>query len=99
MFEIIQIGWGVIIPIILVLVILLIVIIWKGIAGHKVKVTTGEEGIVGEIGKVSEKIDPQGKIIVHGEIWRAKSTQVIEKGEEAKVVAVDRNLVVEVEKV
>ncbi|MBN1153897.1 nodulation protein NfeD [candidate division KSB1 bacterium] len=56
------------------------------------KVTTGKEGIVGEIGIASTKINPNGKVKVHGEYWNAHSDEVIKKGEHVVVEKIDRLL-------
>jgi len=48
----------------------------------------GMEGIVGETGRVRKAIDPEGLVFVHGEYWRAVSTEKIEEGEEVEVESV-----------
>jgi len=52
---------------------------------------TGKEGLVGEIGRISEPVAPgrPGWIFIHGEMWRAASEQALERGAAAQVVAVD----------
>ncbi|RMD95187.1 MAG: nodulation protein NfeD [Calditrichaeota bacterium] len=64
---------------------------------HQKKVTTGKEGLIGEIGRARTKINPEGSVNVHGEIWSAISDQPIEKGERVRIVEVD-GLQVRVEK-
>ncbi|RIK66048.1 serine protease [candidate division KSB1 bacterium] len=59
---------------------------------------TGAEGMIGEIGEALTAIAPTGKVRVHGEIWRAKSTVPVETGEKVKVVLVE-GLQLTVEKV
>lgn len=56
---------------------------------HRQKVTTGIEGMIGEIGYAQTNINPDGKVVVHGEIWRASSNQLIKKGQKIRVVAVE----------
>ena len=56
---------------------------------HKKKVTTGSEGLVGEIGEARSDIAPKGRVMVHGEIWKAYSDNEIKKGEEIRVVSVE----------
>ncbi|RMD92456.1 MAG: nodulation protein NfeD [Calditrichaeota bacterium] len=56
---------------------------------HRKKVTTGPEGIIGEIGVAQTKIAPEGKVNVHGEIWGAFSENSIKKGEKVRVVNVE----------
>jgi membrane-bound serine protease (ClpP class) len=62
--------------------------------------TTGQEGLIGEIGVVQTAIMPgvAGCIFVHGESWRARSEVPITIGTRARVMAV-RGLEVEVESV
>jgi membrane-bound serine protease (ClpP class) len=61
---------------------------------------TGAEGLVGEVGEVREPIAPgaPGKLFVHGEIWRAVSSEALRAGVRAKVTAI-RGLEVEVREV
>jgi membrane-bound serine protease (ClpP class) len=43
------------------------------VRAQKAPVTTGPEGLLGEVGTVTEPLEPAGKIFVHGEIWDAVS--------------------------
>jgi membrane-bound serine protease (ClpP class) len=45
----------------------------------------GMEGLMGEVGLVREPIDPEGLILVHGELWRAASKERIGAGERVEV--------------
>jgi membrane-bound serine protease (ClpP class) len=56
---------------------------------HRKKVTTGVEGMIGEIGLAQTAINPSGTVKVHGEIWKASSSQPIKKGERIRVASVD----------
>ncbi len=55
------------------------------------RATTGAEGIVGEVGEVREAIAPgaPGKVFVHGEIWRAASTDALSPGVRARVKSIN----------
>ena len=57
----------------------------------------GADGLPGEIGVVTETVDPEGLLFVHGETWRAFSKEKLEKGEKAEVVAIN-GLLLEVKK-
>ncbi|MEA3232909.1 MAG: NfeD family protein, partial [Thermodesulfobacteriota bacterium] len=57
---------------------------------------TGSDGLIGEIGVVSQKIDPEGKVFVHGELWQASAKESLNEGEKVRIVGV-KDLVVEVE--
>ncbi len=52
------------------------------------KPTTGGKGIIGQLGKVTKKIEKEGVISVSGELWNAESDEVIEKGERVEVVGI-----------
>jgi membrane-bound serine protease (ClpP class) len=58
---------------------------------HRSQVTTGREGIIGEVGLAMEIFDGQGRgtIRVHGEIWKAQSGEDIRTGEEVVVEKVE----------
>jgi membrane-bound serine protease (ClpP class) len=64
---------------------------------HRHRVRTGVEGLAGEIGTVTEELDPEGKVFVHGEIWNATSAGgSIPQGGRVRVVQVeDMQLTVE----
>ena len=53
------------------------------------KITTGEQGLVGEIGITETALSPSGKIFVHGELWDAVSAVPIGAGERVVVKQVD----------
>ena len=50
---------------------------------------TGLSGMIGEIGIVKQAIDPEGKVAVHGELWKARADGALAAGQTVRVVAVD----------
>jgi len=62
------------------------------------KVTTGEQGLVGEVGIAKTALAPGGKVFVHGELWDAVSPIAVPAGERVVVHEVD-GLVLRVEPV
>ncbi len=52
---------------------------------YRTKPRGGMDGLVGEVGLVRERIDPEGLIFIHGEYWHATSGDVIEPGERVEV--------------
>lgn len=65
-------------------------IVTKGISTFRMKPKTGKEGLVGERGVAKTRINKKGgTCLVHGELWRAKSEEEIEKDEEIEVVNVE----------
>ena len=61
------------------------------------KPQSGVEGLIGEVGVVQKPIDPEGLVFVHGEYWRAVSSEKLEPGEMVTVEQVT-GLVLEVKK-
>ena len=53
------------------------------------KVTTGPQGLVGEIGVARTPLAPEGKVFVHGELWNAQADLPVDVGEQVRVVSVD----------
>lgn len=64
---------------------------------HTKPVTTGAAGLLNEIGVTRSKIDPEGKVFIHGEFWKAISKEKIPQGVKVKIVDV-KGLALEVEK-
>lgn len=62
--------------------------IYMALRTHRKKVTTGKEGLVGEIGIAITNIEPEGEVRVHGEYWKASSQEKIKKNEPIKVIDV-----------
>lgn len=46
---------------------------YKAIRVRRTPVQSGREGLLGEQGVARTDLDPEGKVFVHGEIWRARS--------------------------
>ncbi len=63
---------------------------YKAVRARMLKPVVGTSGMLGEVGEVDVDIGPghEGKLLVHGEIWRAISDRPMPKGVRAKVVEV-----------
>ena len=46
---------------------------------------SGREGLVGEEGVASSRLDPKGKVFIHGEYWDARAEEPVEEGETVQV--------------
>ncbi len=68
-----------------------------GLKAQRRKPTTGEKGMLGEIGYSRSKIDPEGQVFIQGELWKAYSDTPIEAGQKVRVVGVE-NLTLKVVK-
>jgi membrane-bound serine protease (ClpP class) len=56
---------------------------------YRSKPKSGTDGLIGEVGLVKKKIDPEGLIFVHGEYWRAVADSPIEPDEPVEVIGMD----------
>src|SRR5262249_48958156 len=56
---------------------------------RKNKITTGVEGMIGEIGVAQIPRAPAGKVFIHGEIWDAVASSEVPAGERVVVQKVD----------
>jgi membrane-bound serine protease (ClpP class) len=53
------------------------------------KITTGEQGLVGEFGVAQTSLSPRGKVFVHGELWDATSSSQVSAGQRVVVKSLD----------
>lgn len=66
-------------------------IVMMAVRAQKRRPTTGAEGLIGRIGRVTKDLDPQGMVLVWGERWNAESA-------DGKTIPVDSDVeVVEVQ--
>ena len=77
--------WKVILPTVLVTAGLFILAITLAVRAHLRKPASGREGLVGEEGVASSRLDPKGKVFIHGEYWDARADETVEEGEEVQV--------------
>jgi len=68
-----------------------------GLKAQRRKPTTGDKGLLGDIGLARSRIDPDGYVFIQGELWKAYSDTPIEQGQKVKVVGVE-NLTLKVVK-
>ena len=73
------------IPFIVLISAFFLFVAWLAIRAQTSKVQAGREGLIGEVGVVQEAIDPEGKVFVHGELWRAVSREKIDANEKVEV--------------
>ena len=61
-----------------------------GLLAQGRRVSTGREGMIGEIGEAVNDLSPEGRVFVRGEYWNAVAGEEILKGTRVTVVSVDR---------
>lgn len=86
-------GMAIAMPILIfvtiVSVILLSFVLSLAIRARNRPVVTGTEEMLSEIGVVEHDFEDKGWIKIHGEIWKARSSQPLKAGQQVKVVAVN----------
>ena len=91
MWGVLTISWEAITMMVAITILFFFVIIGLGIRAQRKKPSTGEEGIVGELGKAISDLNPNGLVRVHGEIWDAEtSDEKIETGSRIVVEQVNK---------
>ncbi|HCV42793.1 MAG TPA: serine protease, partial [Bacteroidetes bacterium] len=89
--EFVHLSWGIIIPTVLCTAAFFLFAIGMGIRAQRRKPTTGVEGIVGELGETITDLRPEGQVRVHGEIWKAISSEsMLPAGIKVKVERVEK---------
>jgi membrane-bound serine protease (ClpP class) len=85
-----RVSWSVIIPTVLGVSAFFIGALGLAVRAWKSKPTTGEQGMVGEVGVAVTDLENEGKVYVHGEYWNARSDGRIPKGEKVRVIRTDK---------
>ena len=84
-----QLKWQVIIlPILLVsgFFVVVVVMVFKAQVSRP---KTGDAGLIGEEGVVRKPLMPEGKVFIHGELWRAKAKKALEVETKVRVTEVN----------
>ncbi len=79
-----------IVPTVLVTGALAFLVLRAGLGAQRRPVTTGAEGLVGATGTSRTPLDPEGMVVIHGELWKARTDAgPIAAGTRVRVVAVE----------
>lgn len=99
--EFMRVSWDVVLPAVIFTALFFLFALGAALRAQKRKATTGSEGMIGLEGKCVGRLDPEGQIEVHGEIWRARlatGSETAEAGDPVRVTGY-RNLLLLVEPV
>jgi membrane-bound serine protease (ClpP class) len=97
--EFVQLSFSVILTCAALSLIFFMFLVGLGVKALRSKPTTGQEGLVGEIGEALTLLNPTGRVRVHGEQWNAVSLSgTIPQDAKVRVVKLD-NLTLSVEEV
>ncbi len=84
-----QVSWKVIIPTVVLTVAFFVFALTMGIRAQKRKVATGHEGLIGEPAEAFNRLDPDGKVRIGGEYWKAVASKPpVEPGEQLVVTGI-----------
>jgi len=84
-----KISWSVILPVVTLAAGFSLFVVGMGVRAMRRQPTTGSEGMVGLVGVAKTALTPQGKILVHGELWDAISEQSLQPGDQVEVTRVE----------
>jgi membrane-bound serine protease (ClpP class) len=85
LFEDVGVSLEVMMPTIFLVAGFFVVVSTLAFRAYRSKPKSGIEGLIGEVGLVRRRIDPEGLIFVHGEYWKATAGEPIEEGERVEV--------------
>jgi membrane-bound serine protease (ClpP class) len=84
-----RVSWWVLVPTVAVTACVFLVAVGAGVRALARRPITGAAGLIGQTGIVRAAIDPEGQVLVQGELWRAVSGgEPIATGEVVRVTAV-----------
>jgi membrane-bound serine protease (ClpP class) len=81
-------GWGLALVVVAMVIEVAEVGFWIRFL-RRYRVTTGAEGLIGETAEVIEVCEPNGRVRLRGEIWRARCAGGASVGERVRVTGVD----------
>jgi membrane-bound serine protease (ClpP class) len=89
LFEDVGVSLRLLLPTIILVAGFFLVVTGLAVKAFRARPSTGSEGLVGAAGTCIENIDPEGLISVHGETWRARASEPVERGTPVEVERVD----------
>lgn len=87
--------WSVILPAVAVLSAFMLIVMYGVGRSFGRPQFSGREALVGQLATADSDIRPEGRVVVHGELWSAESDEPIERGQKVEIVGL-HDLVVRV---
>jgi membrane-bound serine protease (ClpP class) len=78
------------------LAVITVILLRVALSAMRRKSLTGEEGMISSVGIAQTDINPEGRVLIRGEVWRARAAQNIMSGTRVRVIAIE-NLTLRVE--
>jgi membrane-bound serine protease (ClpP class) len=89
LFEDVGVSIRLLLPTIVLVAGFFLVVTGLAVKAFRSRPSTGSEGIVGSIGTAMERLDLEGLISIHGETWRARAREPIERGAPVEVESME----------
>ena len=83
-----SINWPTAIGVTLPFAVITVFLLQLAVRSYRLKVSTGTEGMIGEVGIAKTDIHAAGRVFVHGEWWNASSDNQIPSGAPVRVVGI-----------
>jgi len=83
------ISWALIIAITITNILFIFFVLGMAIKARQRKIVSGSEQMIGSIGKATSDFETKGQILIHGEIWQAKSETPVKKGQHVLVLKIE----------
>ena len=71
------------------LAVITVILLRLALAAMRRKSLTGEEGMINSVGVAQTDINPEGRVLIRGEVWRARAGQNILSGARVRVIALE----------
>jgi membrane-bound serine protease (ClpP class) len=86
----------VVVPVAITLGLLVAVMLYLVVKAQRRRISTGQEGLVGQVGTAATDLDLRGRVFVQGEYWDAQGSEFTPQGAEVRVTGIE-NLRIRVE--
>lgn len=87
--SVLSISWKSILAVTLITAGFFLFVLSYAVKAQFSKVKTGKEGLIGEEGVAKTDVAPEGKVMIQGELWSARSDEPIKQGERVVVERVE----------
>jgi membrane-bound serine protease (ClpP class) len=84
-----HVSLNVMVPAVATLAAIILFVVQRALRAQAHPVTTGAQGLLGEVGIASTDLNLDGKVFVHGELWNASSVRPIPQGAKVRVIRVE----------
>ncbi len=83
-----SIGWGTAVAVTAPFAAITVFLLRLAVRSFRYKVSTGSEGMIGEMGVAKTDVAENGQVFVHGELWSASASPPLAAGQRVRVLAV-----------